>query len=111
MLEWTMDRWKYFDITHRNHLICNPMTAEKLDELFSLMHLKSGARVLDIASGKGEVLVRLAESYGIRGVGVDLSPFAFNEAEKKTPGKDSRLGCRVPADGRCGLSAGGAGFL
>lgn len=83
-----MDVWKYFDITHRYHLLCNPMSIAKLDELGRLMNLRPGDRVLDIASGKGEVLVRLAETYGIRGVGVDLSPFTIKDAESK---RDERI--------------------
>jgi SAM-dependent methyltransferase len=83
-----MDLWKYFDIIHCHHLLCNPMSIAKLDELFRLMNLKPGDQVLDIASGKGEVLVRLAETYRIQGVGVDLSPFMAKDAENK---RDERI--------------------
>ena len=58
-----MDLWKYFDITHREHVICNPISVEKIDELIALLRLKPGAKVLDIATGKGEFLIRLAERY------------------------------------------------
>ena len=78
-----MDKWKYYDITHRHHLVCNPTSIDKLDQLIDLFKLKSGARVLDIACGKGEMLARLAEVYGISGVGVDLSPFFIADARKK----------------------------
>jgi len=47
-----MDMWKFFDITHREHILCNPMSLEKLEELITLLTLKPGARVLDIATGK-----------------------------------------------------------
>ena len=80
MNEWTMDRWKYFSITHRDHVLCNPTTVEKLDELIGLLQLDRGASVLDIACGKAEVLVRLAEAYDINGVGVDKSPFFIADA-------------------------------
>lgn len=83
MPEWTMDRWKFFDITHRNHVLCNPTSLEKLDEVCSLTDLKPGDRVLDIACGKAEVLVRLAERYNIRGVGVDISPYCIQDARRK----------------------------
>ncbi|MHA2386238.1 MAG: SAM-dependent methyltransferase, partial [Candidatus Thorarchaeota archaeon] len=66
-----MDTWKYFDITHRHHLLCNPTSKTKFERLCSLLKLQSSAHVLDIACGKGEYLVRLAEIYGISGVGVD----------------------------------------
>ncbi len=83
MVEWGMDRWKYFDITHRFHVLCNPTSIAKLDELIGLLRLDQSSSVLDIACGKAEMLVRLAEAYDIRGVGVDLSPFAIADAEEK----------------------------
>lgn len=78
-----MDIWKYFDITHRNHVICNPTSAEKLGRLVDLVRLPQGAGVADIASGKGEFLFRLAEAYGVTGVGVDLSPFFAADAVRR----------------------------
>ncbi len=67
-----MDMWKFYDITHREHVVCNPTTEEKLARLVELLRLPTGAEVVDIASGKGEFLIRLAEAYGVRGTGVDL---------------------------------------
>ena len=78
-----MDRWKYFDITHREHVFCNPMSVEKFEELIALLRLKPGARVLEIAAGKGEFIIRLAEQYGIEGIGIDLSPYFVADARQK----------------------------
>ena len=78
-----MERWKSFAITHQDHVICNPLSGSKLEEMLDVLALRPGARVLDIASGKAEVLVRLAETYGISGVGVDLSPFCVRDADAK----------------------------
>ena len=75
-----MDRWKFFDITHRDHVICNPLSVEKALELVSLLDLPKEARVLDIACGKGELLFRLAERYAVHGVGVDRSPYVIRDA-------------------------------
>lgn len=90
-----MDRWKYFDVTHRDHLICNPTSPAKLDELIGLLDLPSGGRVLDIACGKGEPLVRIVERYGVRAVGVDLSPYHLGDARERVaarlPGADVEL--------------------
>jgi len=47
-----MNQWKFFDITHREHIICNPISVEKLEQLIALLRLKPGARVLEIATGK-----------------------------------------------------------
>lgn len=84
-----MDMWKFFDITHRKHVVCNPTSEEKLGRLVDLVQLPTTARAVDIACGKGEFLIRLAEAYGMRGVGVDLSPFFAAEAER-------RLSTRAP---------------
>lgn len=78
-----MDLWKYFDITHREHVYCNPMSVEKFEELIALLHLKPGAKVLEIAMGKGEFIIRLAERYKIEGTGIDLSAYHVSDAEKK----------------------------
>jgi len=79
-----MDIWKFFDITHREHIICNPMSLEKIEQLITLLRLKPGARALDIATGKGEFLIRLAElNHGMTGVGIDFSPHFIADARKK----------------------------
>jgi len=84
-----MDTWKYFGITHADHVVCNPTSAERLDELIGLLDLAPGADAWEAACGKGELLVRLAERFGIRGTGVDLSPYelpvARERAAKRAP--------------------------
>jgi SAM-dependent methyltransferase len=77
-----MDIWKFYDITHRQHAVCNPMSENKLARLVELVALPAGARVVDIACGKGEFLIRLAETYGIRGIGIDISPFCIADAQR-----------------------------
>jgi SAM-dependent methyltransferase len=84
-----MEMWKFFDVTHRDHAICNPSSGEKLDQLVELLRLPAGAHVVDIACGKGEFLLRLAEAYDVSCLGIDLSPFFVAEARK-------RLGARAP---------------
>ena len=78
-----MDKWKYFDITHREHTLCNPLNLIKLEQLVTLLRLKPGARVLEIATGKGEFIIQLAERYSIEGVGIDLSPYCIEDAKVK----------------------------
>jgi hypothetical protein len=55
-----MDIWKFFDITHRRHVVCNPTSEEKLTQLVELLRLSPDARVVDIACGMGEFLIRMA---------------------------------------------------
>ena len=79
-----MDMWQFFDITHREPILCNPMSLEKLEELITLLTLKPGSHVLDIATGKGEFLIRLAERYPqMTGIGVDISPYFLADVRKK----------------------------
>ncbi len=42
-----MDMWKFFDITHREHILCNPTSLEKIEQLITLLRLKPDARVLE----------------------------------------------------------------
>ncbi len=76
-----MDFWKHYDITHRDHVICNPLSSDKLDELVELLQLSPKYRVLDIASGKAEFLIRLVKRYNISAIGIDLSPYYIIEAK------------------------------
>ena len=78
-----MDFWKYYDVTHKEHLVCNPMSVEKLKELINLLALNLGSIVLEIATGKGEFLIRLVEKYNVSAIGVDLSPYYLGDAKRK----------------------------
>jgi len=98
-----MDRWRFFDITHADHVLCNPLSVAALDEMIGLLDLPAGARVLDIACGKGELLVRLVERYGVGGVGVDLSPFFIRDLR-------SKAAARVPGAGLELLEMDGADY-
>ncbi|MCL5071350.1 MAG: class I SAM-dependent methyltransferase [Actinobacteria bacterium] len=78
-----MDIWKYYGITHKKHVVLNPMSIDKLDGLFSLLNFKPGSKVLDIACGKGEFLIRLVELFNISGIGVDISPYFLKDCKEK----------------------------
>jgi SAM-dependent methyltransferase len=77
-----MDLWKFYAVTHARHLICNPLSEQKLDEIIELLALPASARVLDIACGKGEFLRRTALRWACTGVGVDISPFFVADARE-----------------------------
>jgi SAM-dependent methyltransferase len=64
---------RHHEIAESGHRILNPYTEEKLMLLGRICRLREGQRQLDLACGKGEMLSRWAERYGIGGVGVDLS--------------------------------------
>jgi len=98
-----LDVWKYHDIRHRRHLLCNPIGTQKFERLCSLLNLKRGSRVFDMGCGKGEFLVRLAELYGVSGIGVDISPYCIRDAREKHKN-------RVPQSDLEFLEADGAKF-
>jgi ubiquinone/menaquinone biosynthesis C-methylase UbiE len=78
-----MDPWKYYDIVHQRHTVMNPVDETRLERLYDLLDLKPNDGVIDIGCGKGEMLIRLVETYRIKGVGVDKSPYCVREAEKR----------------------------
>lgn len=73
-----MDLPRIFTIRESSHRIHNPSTADKLAALGQALHLRPGDRVLDLASGSGEMLCTWARDHGVTGTGVDIST-AFTE--------------------------------
>ena len=98
-----MDTLKFYNITHREHMVCNPTSEEKLTRLVELLRLPTHAQVVDIACGKGEFLIRLAETYGVRGAGIDISPFYIADAKR-------RLEMRASTEGITFIQMNGADF-
>lgn len=78
-----MELRRFFDIAHREHTFCKPVIVDKVDELIALLRLGHGDRALEIATGKGEFVIRLAEQYDIEGIGVDLSSYCVSDAKEK----------------------------
>ena len=79
----TMDIPRIFNITESAHRIHNPITPEKLATLGAALRLESGARVLDLGSGSGELLCTWARAHGIVGTGIDLSPLFTAQAQRR----------------------------
>ena len=78
-----MDIPRIFNITESAHRIHNPITPEKLATLGAALRLEPGARLLDLASGSGEMLCTWARDHGIVGTGVDLSPLFTDQAKRR----------------------------
>ncbi len=88
-----MNRDEVSAITHGDLAWHNPIDDAKADAALGLLELAPGDRVLDVGCGQGELLVRLAERYGVAGVGVDLSEPAIAAARAKAAARvpDARL--------------------
>lgn len=85
----TLNIWKYFDITHRDHIFCNPTSVAKFEQIMAMIRLEPGARVLELATGKGEFITRMAERQSIKGTAIDISPFCIRDASAKFQARDT----------------------
>jgi SAM-dependent methyltransferase len=74
---------EFHEIAEGSHRILNPFTEDKLMLLGELCHLRPGLSQLDLACGKGEMLCRWAERWGITGVGVDISQVFLEAARRR----------------------------
>jgi SAM-dependent methyltransferase len=85
---------RHHEIAESGHRILNPYTEEKLMLLGEICRFREGQRQLDLACGKGEMLSRWAERYGIGGVGVDLSEVFLTAARERAAelGVSERVG-------------------
>ena len=76
-----MDIPRIFNITESAHRIHNPITPKKLAALGAALRLESGARVLDLGSGSGEMLCSWARDHGVIGTGIDMSQLFTEQAK------------------------------
>ena len=65
---------RYHIVAEREHEIQNPTSEEKLLLLGRRLRLGSESRVLDIASGRGGPALILAEAFGCRVDGIEITP-------------------------------------
>lgn len=77
---------RYYEIAEAHHRIQNPFSEADLMLLGEICDLKPGLHQLDLACGKGEMLCRWAQKYGIRGIGVDISPVFLEAARQRATG-------------------------
>ena len=73
----------FHEISETNHRILNPLSDEKLMLIGELCRLQPGMTQLDLCCGKGEMLCRWAQRFGISGVGVDISEVFLTAARQR----------------------------
>ncbi|MEU2656038.1 methyltransferase domain-containing protein [Streptomyces sp. NPDC007325] len=78
-----MDLPRSFTIRESSHRICNPFTSDKLALLGQAISPVPGTRMLDLASGKGEMLCTWARDHGVTGTGVDISTVFLAAARER----------------------------
>lgn len=86
-----MDRNQFSAIAHRNHDFYHPIPETKLNQVLGHIPLQPDDTVIDIGAGTCELLIRLAESRGIRGTAIESYEGAIETARRKARG-------RIPAD-------------
>jgi len=69
-----MYAYKYDSIAHSEHDVLCPLSRAKLDAVIELLGLRPDAKVLDLAAGKGELLIRILERYQCSADAVEPSP-------------------------------------
>ncbi|CAN5429699.1 methyltransferase domain-containing protein [soil metagenome] len=69
----TPDLPRPYVIRESSHRIHDPFGADKLAHLGAALRMTPGTRVLDLASGSGEMVCTWARDHAIRGTGVDVS--------------------------------------
>ncbi|KAA1419843.1 methyltransferase domain-containing protein [Mumia zhuanghuii] len=78
-----MDLPRIFTIRESGFRIHNPLTPAKYAALGEALRLAPGTRVLDLASGSGEMLCTWARDLGFTGPGVDISTVFTDEARAR----------------------------
>jgi SAM-dependent methyltransferase len=68
-----VDLPRSFTIRESSHRILNPFSRQKLATLGEALRLPPGTRMVDFASGKGELLCTWARDHQVTGLGVDIS--------------------------------------
>lgn len=74
---------RHHEIAEARSRIIDPLTDEKLRLLGEVTAPERGARVLDLACGKGELLATWARDHGTTGVGVDISEVFLGAARER----------------------------
>ena len=88
-----MDRFELYNISEQFMELINPLSPEKIITIGKFLELKKGGSVIDFGCGFGEVLVLWADSFGVKGIGIDIREHACERAEKKI--KDRGLSDRI----------------
>ncbi len=99
----TMDealRQRFSATAHEEMAVMNPLSADTMDRAVEALALPPGSRVLDLGCGKAELLARIVERYGARGVGVERSPYLLAAARERVAAVSAGTAEIVEGDAR-----------
>lgn len=74
---------RFWSIVEQYHDIQNPSSPAKLDHLINLANLQPHQHVLDIGSGRGWLLNRIATRTGAKGTGIEINPWFCQTAQQR----------------------------
>ena len=88
---------RYFVVAESEHELQNPTSVEKLVLLGERLRLGPGARVLDVASGRGGPALVLAHTFGCSVEGIEVAPESHAAAVRRAAaeGLDDLLSFRL----------------
>jgi SAM-dependent methyltransferase len=85
-----MPRQTYGTIAHPGLRYNNPFSPAKMEEMIDLLQLPASAEVLDLGTGKAELLIRLVERYQVSALGLELDASDLQEAREQ-------IAARIPS--------------
>jgi cyclopropane fatty-acyl-phospholipid synthase-like methyltransferase len=59
-----------------------PTPVEVIDRMLELVEVKKGDVVYDLGSGDGRIVIRAAQKYGVRAVGIEMDTVLLDKARK-----------------------------
>ncbi|MFN5058767.1 MAG: SAM-dependent methyltransferase [Chloroflexota bacterium] len=74
---------RFWSIVEQHHDIQNPSSPAKFDHLIDLVNLQPYHHVLDIGSGRGWLLNRIATRTGAKGTGIEINPWFCQTAQQR----------------------------
>jgi SAM-dependent methyltransferase len=81
-----MDFYNKIKMVERDHVVIGLMSPEKLAGIAQFAGLDETSRVIDFGCGYGETLLYWAETFGISGIGIDISETHIEYAKKAIQG-------------------------
>src|SRR5437867_12327665 len=60
-----------------------PTTAGVIDVMLGLAEVTSADVVYDLGSGEGDIVIRAAEKYGVRGVGIEIDSRLVKKSQER----------------------------